>query len=206
MTKTTNQNRILWLINKICAVLPVFFWLFLIFGFESPEMAAITILSALAHELGHLTYICMRGKSKINLRGSINGFRINSNRSISYGEEIATYASGPLVNILLWLIFSLLYPILGYFSALIAIINLATAVSNLLPIKGYDGYGIIRAALEKRSLCGRSLVFLSRISSCLVLALCILSLYLIDRKGGGYWIFAIFFISMLNHIKDGLGE
>lgn len=206
MIKNNLKKRILWLLNKLLSILPMFFWSFLIFGFESPTMAIITLLCAAAHELGHLTCIAMYNRSSISIKGVINGFRINGGRKRSYKEEIMTYASGPMANILLCLLFSFTYPILGPNSALIATINIATAISNLLPIKGYDGYGIIRTVIEKRNPCSRSLTILSGISSSLIFAFCIISLYFIDRKGGGYWIFAIFFVSMIKHIGEELGE
>ena len=206
MTAITRRKQILATVNRLSAILPAFFWLFLIFGFESINMAVITVLSALAHEAGHIACIFCFKKSKLKIKSVISGLRISSPVGLSYDEEIITYAAGPAINIFLWLLFTFLTPVIGYISQLIAIINLATAISNLMPIRGYDGYGIIRALLQKHSTSSRPIIVLSRISTVLVLLLCTLSLYLIDRKGGGYWVFVIFFVSVINHIKEGLGE
>ena len=47
---------------------------------------------------------------------------------------------------------------------------------------------------------------LERISTFLIFMLAILSLYLIDRYGGGYWLFAIFFSMMIKRIGKGLDK
>ncbi len=200
------RNGLIWLINKISAILPVFFWSFLVFGFEEPIMGVITIGSALIHEAGHILCIWASRGFAISLKGVVSGFRIKTGSSLSYDEEIAIYLGGPAANLLFFVLFSFLSIFFGELCALISIINLATALSNLLPIEGYDGYGIIRAIINKRGLNSIAMRTLSTVSSSLVFVLCILSLYLIDRQGGGYWIFAIFFISMIKHIKLGLRE
>ena len=201
-----NARRvILRLASKLCEVLPVFFWGFLIFGFEESEVAVITILCAIIHECGHLLCILLQS-GKINLRGAISGFRINTSRIKSYGQEIAIYLCGPLANLISALVLSLPLVSRSDFSETASLLNIATAISNLLPIKGYDGYGILRAVIMRSGSHDKLLYLLERVSSSLIFLLCIFSLYLIDRQGGGYWIFALFFFSMIKSIRDDLGE
>lgn len=197
---------LIWLLNKACTILPVFFWLFLIFGFEEPLMAIITLVSALIHEMGHIGYIMIAKGLTPSIKGVLSGFRIRTGSGLSYDEEIGTYLAGPAVNIFVFVVCSFLAIPFGGIFAVIALINLATALSNLLPIEGYDGYGALMAIISKREMGNGAVRRLSYLSSTLIFLLCILSLYLIDRQGGGYWIFAVFFISMIKCIKNVIRE
>ena len=201
-----NAKRILLnLSTKLCEVLPVFFWAFLIFGFEEAEVAITTIICALIHECGHLWCILFQNGSA-SLGGVIFGFRIKAKKLKSYNQEISVYLCGPLANLVIAFVFYLLTPNLGEPAITVATLNLATALSNLLPIKGYDGYGILRAVIMKSGHHDRLMVIIDYLSSLLTFLLCIFSLYLVDRQGGGYWIFALFFFSMIKSIRSDLGE
>ena len=204
MYKPKRKSLIIELSNRLCSILPVFFWLFLIFGFEEPIMAIVTICSALLHEMGHIGYIMIAKRINPDIRGVVSGFRIRSGGNLSYDEEIRTYLSGPAVNVLLFVLCSFL----GLFSEdlffMAAFINLATALSNLLPIDGYDGYGAIMAMINKHELGDSAVRCLTYLSTALVFIFCILSLYLLDRRGEGFWIFAVFFFSMLKCIKKSI--
>ena len=206
MKKNNKSFGILWIIKKANSVLPVFFFAFLIFGFEEPLMATVTILSALAHEMGHICYIIYSKRNSLNMRTVLSGFRIRTDEKLSYHQMIFTYLWGPALNIIIFVAAALLSVYWGEFFALVSIINLATALSNLLPIEGYDGYGILYSIIQKREMGEKWLLGLYRLSASLIFIFCIFSLYLIGRQGGGYWIFAIFFISMLKCIKSDLGE
>ena len=182
----------------------VIFWLTIIFGFEEPAMAVATIFAAVIHELGHILYL-WRTTGEGNIRGVLSGFRIKPGSELSYGQEFLLYLSGPAVNLLaaflLWLPSRFGAPTQA--EGIIA--NLITAMSNLLPIEGYDGYGALRAII--RAFDKDTMVFekaLRSFSCVLIFILCIFSLYLIDRFGGGYWIFAIFFASMMKKMSRGL--
>ena len=204
MQGKANTKTILGILKSLIEVLPAFFWAFLIFGFDEPYMAVLSIISALIHEGGHILSIMLR-RGRLTLRGVLSGFRIRSRGVVTYEEEMLTYLAGPLANIVAFVILSLLSILAGDWAAMAAVINLVTAMSNLLPIEGYDGYGILRAFLRKRE-CGEwALRLIGRVSSGLVFFFCVFSLYLIDRTGGGYWIFALFFTSMIKCIKDDLG-
>ncbi len=191
-------------IKMLESILPAFFWAFLIFGFEDPYMAVLSIIAAVIHEGGHIFSILLRRGTPM-LRGVLSGFRIKSTGVVTYAEELLTYLAGPLANLVAFLLFSLLSLVLGKWAAMAAVINLITALSNLLPIEGYDGYGILRTYLQMRERGECFLRLVERISSALIFILCIFSLYLIDRIGGGYWIFAVFFVSMIKCIRNELG-
>ncbi len=192
-------------LRKLSQVLPVFFWGFLIFSFEEPMLAIITIVAAIVHEGGHIFCILWQ-RGKINLRGVLSGFRIKSGGVTTYRGEILTYLSGPLANLILATLSALFIPTCGDVAAYISLTNFATALSNLLPIKGYDGYGILRAVLQKYELSERVLHLSECLSGGATFLFCLISLYLIDRIGGGYWIFAVFFFSMIGCINDDINR
>ena len=200
MARNRTVHTIIGLLNGI---LPILFWMSLIFGFEENGMAIATVAAALIHESGHYLYITFVG-GKAGLRGVISGFRIKTDGILSYQKEMMLYMWGPLSNILASVL--LLVPCIafgGVFQKLITA-NIITALSNLLPIKGYDGYGVIRSIIMKNDCLDLMEGALSIISSVLIFSLCMLSLYFIDRFGGGYWIFAVFFISMIKELSNRL--
>ena len=181
--------------------LPILFWCTLILGFEEAHIALLSLVSAILHEGGHILFLKLRGIRNSGVRGVISGFRIKSKGTLTYNEEIMLYSSGPAVNLLCALIASLLH---GEPAELFCMINMATAISNLLPVEGYDGYGILRAVIEKFDCDGVGIRVLDTVSSVIVFLFCIVSIYFIDRFGSGYWIFGIFFISMIEKMKKWL--
>lgn len=205
--KSNEKNR--WFIesiNSISSVLPVFFWLFLIFGFDEPGMALSTIFAAIIHESGHLLSIKTKKKLNSNIRGVISGFRIKTVSPISYDDEIKIYLAGPIANLVAFVILLFLSTLFGDNLIISSIINLATALSNLLPIEGYDGYNALMTLIKKYELDERFSVALFTASSACIFLFAVFSLYFIDRANGGYWIFLIFFSSMIKCIKKSLVE
>jgi hypothetical protein len=71
-----------------------------------------------------------------------------------------------------------------------------TAVSNLLPLKGYDGYRILSCLLSLLPAEDVTHRILERLSFSITVALCFVSLYFMARFNGGYWIFFIFILSL----------
>ena len=182
------------------SILPLIFWVFLIFGFDVPYIAILTIISAMIHEFGHIAaiaYLC--GRYEIP-GGRLFGFRIKRKGQLSYRGEYAVLAAGPLVNLA---VFALTFPFrasLGGYIGIFGFVNLATAVSNLIPVEGYDGYGIIEQMLSSKNLT-RGLRILDTLSFLICVAATFISLYLIEKADSGYWIFAIFFAMMISKLK-----
>lgn len=181
--------------------LPVLFWVTLILGFEEPQIAMLTIISAIIHEGGHIAFLKFKKIKNGELRGVISGFRIRPGSVLTYHEELMLYLSGPLSNLGAALLFSLFR---GETAALLCTLNVATAVSNLFPVEGYDGYGILHSVAEKKAPGGFGIRLLDALSNGIVFTFCILSIYFIDRFGCGYWIFAVFFVSMLKQLEKWL--
>ena len=201
MHNNENQFILQGFLRIINQFLPVLFWITLILGFEEPSVACLTILSALIHEFGHIAYLKLRGHGKAKLRGVLSGFRIAPSTQLTYAEETMLYLSGPLANVCAAMLCSLFQ---GEWASLLCTLNVATAVSNLLPVEGYDGYGALRSLAERRNPIGIGTRLLDITSSAIIFSFCILSIYFIDRFGEGYWIFAVFFVSMIRQLDKWL--
>ena len=180
------------------AILPLFFWILLIFGFDEPYMAILTILSALLHELGHIIAMMLVGRFRGKLRAHLSGFRITAVGG-GYTDDIISLIGGPAINFLAFLFCSLLCKFKGGYIMEVAVVNLITALSNLLPVEGYDGYNILMKLLNlKEATWGIRLLW--RVSFGISIAFTFFSLYLLLRYGEGYWVFGIFFSLLLGKI------
>lgn len=182
-------------------ILPSLFWLCVIFGFDTPFIAILTILSSLIHEIGHLIPLFFFSNTPLLPHGHITGFRIKRQGILPYKAEIAILTGGPLANIICALV---LLPFTRFCEGYIDIflyINLLTSLSNLLPAEGYDGYGILYQIFEGSGISTRHL---ERISFTVSAALTFFSLYLIGKFSQGYWIFGVFFISLASKISKML--
>lgn len=180
------------------SIFSTLFWILLAITFEDVSVAIISVVCVIIHECGHLCCLRLFGK-KTSIRSIINGFKITSYDLLSYKEERAVYLSGPFFN-LLSALFVLPFAKNDYAFNFITL-SFLTALSNLLPIEGYDGFGAIRCFIEEKYVSPTPFQILSFLSFCLVFAFCIMSLYLIDRVGEGYWIYAIFLASLIKAIK-----
>ena len=198
------KNSTRYRIIEVCelfsgSVLPIIFWVSLIFGFDAPYLAILTIISAVLHEIGHGIAIMLVGAKGSNIRGHSTGFRIKEGDLLSYSDEIAILLADPCINLLLFLA-TLPFgdAMLGYVRVL-GFINLATGLSNLLPFEGYDGYGALCMLFRSRGATHliRRLEIFSFILSILIT---FASLHLIDVFGEGYWIFGLFFFTMLSKL------
>lgn len=174
------------------SVLPLFFWVFLIFGFDVPYIAILTIIAAVIHEVGHLVAITFISQNTEVPRGHLSGFRIKQGNSISYQKSCIILAMGPAANLILFILTLPFRNCLNGYMGIFCIINLATAISNLLPVEGYDGYGIASQILLSKNHTD-AIKQLERISFIFSVCATFFSLYLLDKFGSGYWIFGIFF-------------
>ena len=189
MKKKTGRQRLIGVLRWLeGAALPVLFWVSLIYGFDEPCVAGLTIAAALLHELGHLFALLLMGESG-SLRGHISGFRIK--KEMGYKRELLLLAAGPFTNLGLALALMPLSGVGGGYIGLFSEINLLSGITSLAPIEGYDGYGIIKRLLALSGSLHRESV-LSALSFTISCALVFLSLYLMLRAGGGWWLFGVF--------------
>lgn len=191
-------------LSRITLYLPSLFWLFLIYGFDTPCVAGLTIIAALIHECGHGACLLLQNNSTGRLKGSLSGFRISKKNTNSYLVDIAVFAAGPLANLSVSFLVFEFNRIETDYMLLFSVINLATALSNLLPIKGYDGYGIIHSLLCFSDKGDRAQSILEVISLTLVVIISILSLYVMARIGDGYWTAGLFILSLIKEVSGDL--
>ena len=181
-------------------ILPVLFWIAVMLTFDTPSVAVLTVIAALIHEGGHITAAFIIGCGDISLpQAALTGLRIRPSRLLSYKEEAVIALSGPLVNLLAFLALLTFYRASAYLFTF-GVINLLTAISNLLPIRGYDGYRVVNGILLAHTDVESAGRITGAISSLLCGALVFISLFLMLKIGEGYWIFAIFFSIMLRDI------
>jgi Zn-dependent protease len=181
--------------------LPIIFWISVVLSFDEAPIAMLTITCALIHEMGHILFLLLFSNKNFTLNGVCSGFRIGTSSPYSYKEELFLYLSGPLMNIICAVFSLLLHPVYADFKTVFFALNLATALSNLLPIEGYDGYGALRCLFLLTEKNGISDVYLPRLSFFTLLLLAVSSLYLIDRFGEGYWIFFLFSASLIKKLN-----
>ena len=174
------------------------------YGFDEPHAAGLTLISALTHECGHEAFLMLTGGRGGKLSGRLSGFRIRKEVRLGYGEEIMLYLSGPLANFAFALLFLILVFPLGEYARLGAFINLATGLSNLLPVPGYDGYGIILTVLDAHAAPAILYKLLFAVAFSITALASVTALYFLSRVGDGYWIYAIFISGTLSLVSKSL--
>ena len=183
-------------------LLPPIFWMLLLFGFDSPLFALNTLISAAVHELGHISVFLLLGIKSSRPTGHISGFRILPKRSLSFSEDALVSLGGPLANLVFSLISLSLSPFFGEYAKILSLFSALTMLSNLAPIEGQDGYRIILALTSRKFPYFEGA--LRKLSFAFNVILLFLSLYLIEKIGSGYWIFALFCASALSFISKSL--
>ena len=182
----------------ITGILPGLFWFFLIFAFDTPAIAILTLCAAAFHELFHIiALIAVNKQSGIN--GSYAGLRISVFGHMSYKEELAVSLAGPLSNILLGVILLLFFGTEEYL-VIFGVVNLLTGASNLLPINSYDGHRILLCTLSLIFGCEKAFFITKWVSFFVLTLLCFFSLYVIGKLNAGYFIFLVFFTYFLKSI------
>ena len=185
------------------SILPIFFWVLMIFGMDVPYIAILTIIAAVIHEIGHIEAIRHLSSSAKAPRAHLSGFRIKSQDNTSYRDNSIILAMGPLFNIAFYIFTLPFRKCLEGYVGVFGTINLITAISNLLPVEGYDGYGMLAQLFMSKNLTAPMRI-LEGISFVFSVCATFFSLYLIDKFGSGYWIFGIFFILMISKlVKSG---
>lgn len=199
-----NSRRFAKFFRLLGSALSTLFWVLLIFGFDEPLFAGLSIISAIIHEFGHEFYLFCFYKDSVFARGALSGLRIRKVGFYTYREEFFLYASGVISNLAFALLSLPFIPLFGDYIRLFCLLNVATALSNLLPIEGYDGYGILHSVASYFGKEDSFVRIFSVISLSLTSLLCFLSLYMMERFDAGYWIFAVFILSLISKLKNRL--
>ena len=189
------------LVNFAKTLMPIAFWVMIMFGFETVSITFMTLLAAIIHEFGHIAVISVFCKDEPLLPiPRIDGMRITPSRILSYKEEIFSAFGGPCANLVLFLLLLPFFKNPNGYAVTFASINLMTALSNLLPVCGFDGYKILLNSVSLKFGCERAEIILCAFSFITSSVLLFLSLYLILKTGEGYWLFGIFFTSTLTEV------
>ncbi len=101
---------------------------------------------SLLHEFGHLLVLCAVSNKPKSVTFELSGINIcrNTETRVSLKQEILVSLGGPIINLILFAIFSLLFMQTTKTEMLnIASVNLILGVFNLLPIKSLDGGKIL---------------------------------------------------------------
>ena len=136
--------------------------------------------------------------------GNLSGFRISKKNTNSYLADAAVYASGPIANFAAAILFPAFIRAEADYVILSSVINLATGLSNLLPIKGYDGYGIIYSLLCLSEKWEKFQAIMDVVSLASVTFVLLISLYVMARIGDGYWTAGLFVISLTKAVSESL--
>ncbi len=201
MKKSSICDAIKSVFGLLLNILPVVFWLCVIYSFDEKMGASITILAMIIHEFGHVICIfCFTKRWQIP-RGSFNGLRITKQKLNSYPKEILQYASGIISNLIAALCMVPYVNKLGDYATLFITINLATALSNFLPIDGYDGYKIFELIIEYFDFGIVAHCMLEFLSFTFILTMCITSLFLVYTFDNGYWFMLIFLFATVNKLQ-----
>ena len=200
------RHTVLCLLSRAERLLMTLFWLLLLLAFNAPPLAMLTLLCALLHELGHITAAALLGRRTGAPMERPNGLLLPLQGSLSYVEECFVAAMGPIANLLVALLCLLARPLGHSFFSTFAILSLFTAVANLLPVGGYDGERMLRSLLSLRLDAVRAHAVCAALSLGLSAVLTLVSLYGMLRVGGGYWIFGVFFATLLVEIKRSLAH
>ena len=177
------------------SLLPMLFWILLTFGFDKPYVAILSFSAAGLHELGHIVAALLTDVAATGIRGRLNGLKIRLSPTASYKSRAIILLAGPATNIVIGSALILADRNGGYLF-LFGAINLVTAVSNLLPFEGYDGYGLLSLIATAGGLEGLQQKIKS-LSLLLTALTAFFSLYLMMRLGVRYWIFAVFFTALI---------
>ncbi len=190
--------RYLYFLDK---TLPVAFWLIMIFGFDMLYISILTVISVIIHESGHIAVSLITSTSTNSLpKGRLNGLKLAIKNRSSYKNELLVAIAGPLANIIVFLLAVIMGGVfkISYLYDF-AYINLMSGLSNLIPVKGYDGYKILECTVCRYFYCNnlaqKALIFIP-IFFCIIMVY--ISLFFLLKVGEGYWIFAVFFTMMIS--------
>ena len=127
-----------------------FAMLTMLFVGDKKGVALIALMCIALHELGHIVALCFFGNTPDEIVFGIFGIRIQQNKyMLSELRQIIVVLCGPLVNIVLFVVFFLANIIFQKQFLLVACAtNLVMGVFNLLPVLPLDGGRILLTLLS----------------------------------------------------------
>lgn len=123
----------------------------LIFIVDDSYFSLMGISFAVLHELGHLLAMHMANIPPQELSFGILNIEISSPLEQNEKNEVFVFLSGPIVNLILGLIFLTAYHFSRNYIIKIALIqNFVLAFINLLPISSLDGGKILSSIISRK--------------------------------------------------------
>ena len=172
----------------------------MLFAFDQPYLAVLTIFSMAWHELFHVLAL-MRIAKRAHLRTHLSGLRLFPSGTLSYREERYAAAAGPIGGFIGAFFCLLLSPLAPAYLYDFALCHLLTSLSNLFPIEGYDGYRILQTTLSLRGGDGTHTT-MKKISFVFSAVLSLFSLFLFGILGQGLWASSVFLFSLLCSLPE----
>ena len=171
---------------------------------NEPKHVIFMLLSAGAHEAGHLIALKAVGVRVEELvPGLFGGTLILEKKLISYGKEAMVALSGPFVNLLLSALLFLM--IRRGFSAdlfFLFLSNLSYGLFNLLPIASLDGGMALRALIARKKelyLADRAIMLLSKAT---LFLLALFSFYLVSLSAFNLSLLAVTLLFYAESTED----
>ena len=194
-----NFRHIAQIADKFYHTLLFVFWICMLYGTDDFAIATSTLLCVAVHEVSHVA-VLMTYDQILCPKTRAYGFKIQIG-SISYKQKMISTAAGPLSNIILALV---MLPFLNRSTYLteLAFLNLMTAISNLIPIRGTDGYNLVLFTLDRAACKKGAYIFLDGVSLAFNVFIFLISTYAVLRIGESFWIWAIFFFSLIQNLES----
>ena len=156
------------------------------------------LLPALFHELGHIAAALARGVRVSELNVTVMGARMTLEGCYSYTDEFIIALCGPLVNIVC-VIFTFALTDKSEWILTFCAASISLGVTNLLPIKSFDGGRILNTLLLRRLDIRSADILLSVTSFLSLFAIWCASVYLLLKNAESLSIF-VFSISTFANI------
>lgn len=166
-------------------------------AFDKTGLIVPTLFSVICHEAGHLFCMWAMGNTPKRIKLIPASVQITDSITSRYKTDNIVSLCGPLVNILLFLVFYINYSIWGNITTLIfAFLNLILGLFNLLPVKGLDGGRILHNIIsQKRDIARADLIlkFLGIIFSAILITLAVI-LHFKGKLNLSIYILGIYFL------------
>lgn len=163
------------------------------------------LLSTAAHEAGHILVMLKSGDDEIEIEINLFNIAINDkHRNLrSYKSDIEVICAGPLVNLILFLIFFVLYSAFGSeFLYNTAMLNLVLGLFNLLPMESTDGGQLMYIILSRIFSVEKTKKFITLISIVTIIPIAFIGFYvLLNSKYNYTLLFAALYLAMLVLMK-----
>ncbi len=170
----------------------------MLFGTDEFPIATTTLLCIAIHEISH-TVAFIIVNNPLLPRAKMNGLRISVGY-MSYKKRLFATAIGPVANLVAAIISVPFAKSSGY-AACFGLLNLMTAISNLIPINGTDGYNLILIALNSNGGTKKAYLTLEAASVCLNVLIFLTTSYCVLHIGESYLMWGFFFFSTVQSLE-----